>query len=152
MLFRPKSIAIVLCLVVAACSDGGGDSMSTPLPQSPSPSPSPPPSPSPSAGGAAVTVEILDFEFSPKSVTIEPGETVRWVLRGTDTTHTTIEQNELWRSGPVFMQNGDSFEHTFTAEDDGRTFLYYCSSHRGCCQMQGSIRVGSSAPPQPDDY
>lgn len=138
-----KSAAILLCLTAAACGGGAGE----PSPTASSPAPSSAP-----AAGQTVTVEIRDFEFSPRSISIQPGQTVRWVLRGADATHTTTERNQVWNSGPAFQQGGDSFEHTFTAEDDGKTFLYYCTSHQGCCQMQGSIRVGSSAPPQPDDY
>ena len=97
-------------------------------------------------------VEVLDDAFEPKSLVIRPGDTVRWVLRGNRGNHTTNEMNATWQSGFVFSENGDFFEHTFSATDDGTTFLYFCATHQGCCEMQGSIRVGAGAPPPDDGY
>ena len=138
------SIILFLGLAAFACSGGGGGGGGS--------SPTSSTSSSSASAGQAVTVEIFDFEFRPKSLEIQPGQTVRWILRGNDRSHTTTEQNGLWSSGSVFTQDGATFERTFSAQDEGRTFLYYCTSHQGCCQMQGSIRVGSRAPPPDPDY
>lgn len=97
-------------------------------------------------------VEVLDDSFEPKSLTIQAGDTVRWVLRGSRSNHTTTEMNSTWSSGFVFSADGDFFEHTFPANTDGQTFLYSCVSHKDCCEMQGSIRVGLSAPAPDDGY
>jgi len=133
-------LSMAFLLAVSACGGGGGDSSPT---SSTSASPS---------GGQVVTVEILDFEFRPKSIVIEPGQTVRWILRGNDRTHTTTAQNGAWNSGLAFSQDGASFERTFGAQEEGMTFNYSCTSHQACCQMQGSIRVGAGAPPPDPDY
>lgn len=97
-------------------------------------------------------VEVLDDAFEPKSVTIQPGTTVRWVLRGDRSNHTTTEMNATWDSGFVFVEEGDFFEHTFDASTDGQTFMYSCVSHKDCCEMQGSVRVGENAPEPDTDY
>ena len=96
-------------------------------------------------------VEILDDAFVPKSVTIEPGVTVRWVLRGNRSNHTTTEINASWDSGFVFSSTGDFFEHTFESDTDGQTFMYSCVTHKDCCEMQGSIRVGDGGDDDDDD-
>ncbi len=131
------SITLFLALAPFACS-GGGDGSS--------------PTSSSSSGGQVVTVEILDFQFSPKSILINPGQTVRWVLRGNDRTHTTTQLEGTWDSGLVFGQDGATFQCTFGAQEEGQTFNYFCRSHQGSHQMQGSIRVGVSAPPPDPDY
>ncbi len=129
-----------LALVVVACGGGGGGS-----PTEPPPPPPPPPT------GSVTTVNVIDNEFDPRSVTVEPGETVRWVLQGNMTNHTTTEQNGRWDSGFVFTSLGASFERTFPANENGQTFLYDCVTHRAV-GMQGSVRVGSAAPPPPPGY
>ena len=122
---------VALALVVATCGGGGGGSPTAP--------PTPP-------APQMVTVQVSDNSFSPQSVTVNPGDTVRWVLQGSDSGHTVIERNGVFSSGAVFHAAGDSFSHTFTTADSGRTFEYYCQTHRGCCLMQGSVRVGQNAP------
>ncbi len=99
-----------------------------------------------------IVIEVVDNAFNPKSLSIRPGDTVRWVLRGVDQTHTTSEMAGAWDSGFVFRQQGDFFERTFPVTEDGQTFMYSCRSHQGCCQMQGSVRVGTGAPDPSDGY
>jgi plastocyanin len=53
-----------------------------------------------------VTVEVHDSFFQPRSVRVNPGTTVRWVLQGSMTNHTTTENNGLWDSGFVFPGTG----------------------------------------------
>jgi plastocyanin len=124
--------ALVAFAVVASC---GGDNDNG--------SPTAPPVPAP---GSVVTVEILDFRFEPRSVTIQPGQIVRWVLRGPTTTHNVVDNSGAFDSGFVFTAQGAMFERAFPSGENGRTFEYRCTTHVGCCQMQGSVRVGSSAP------
>jgi plastocyanin len=95
---------------------------------------------------------VLDNRFDPQRVSIEPGTTVRWVNRGTTGDHTTTEMSMEWDSGFVFLGPGDTFEHTFTQDDDGMTFEYSCVTHKTCCAMQGSVRVGANAPPPAPGY
>lgn len=124
-----------LTLLAVACSSGGG-------------SPSAPPPPPPSDD--VVVVNVDDNFFEPKSVRIEPGQTVRWVLRGSLTNHTTTAIDGVWDSGFVFTSSGTTFEHTFTEADDGKTFEYFCETHWKSDEMQGSVLVGEDAPtPRP---
>ena len=103
--------------------------------------------------GSVTTVRVLDNEFSPQTTTIQPGDRVRWVLEGNATNHTVTElDNNVFDSGSSFTIQGATFERTFTADDDGKTFKYYCRSHRQCCAMQGSVRVGNNAPDPGDEY
>jgi plastocyanin len=106
----------------------------------------------PSASDDVVVVRVLDNRFEPKSITIEPGDTVRWVLEGGDLSHTSTEMNGTWDSGFVFDAEGNFYERTFPASENGRTFMYSCRSHQGCCEMQGSVRVGASAEAPDDGY
>jgi len=135
-MWRLTGTSLIFFLTLAAFSCGGDNSTT---PSSPS-------------VGQPVTVEIFDFEFRPKSITVETGQTVRWIFRGSDQTHTTTDRNGAWDSGFVFTQQGATFERTFGAQEAGGTFNYSCRSHQGCCQMQGSVRVGASAPPPDDGY
>src|SRR4051794_24729659 len=90
---------------------------------------------------STVTVHVENFEFSPKSVTINPGDTVHWVWdEGVHSTTSDPGQSESWDSGlesPSF-----SYDHTFT---NVGTFTYFCKIHNG---MTGTVTVNTSAPLQ----
>ena len=123
-------------LAISSCGGGGGGS-----------SPTEPPTPSPSQ---VVVVQVRDFSFDPKSVTIQPGDTVRWIVApGSDRTHTVTARDGSFDSGKVFNRDGATFERRF---DTAGTWEYWCSSHRDCCSMQGSVRVGSTSPPPIPGY
>ena len=124
-----RTLTSLALLTALAC---GGSSGGTPT--------------SPPAPAGVQIVEILENRFEPKQLTVQPGTTVRWVLRGNADNHTTTEMETTWDSGFVFLNSGDTFEHTFSAADEGSTFEYSCVSHKACCEMQGSVRVGDSAP------
>lgn len=94
----------------------------------------------------------MDNAFSPRSVTVQPGDTVRWVLQGSAVGHTVTDNTGAFDSGMVFNTGGDSYSHTFGIADSGRTFEYQCATHQACCQMQGSVRVGTDAPPPSPGY
>ncbi len=93
-----------------------------------------------------VVVNVNDNAYDPKSVQINRGDTVRWVLVGVDTTHTVSEINGAFDSGFVFQNVGDSFERVFN--QNNVTFNYSCVSHGACmaCPMKGSVLVGDMAP------
>lgn len=77
-----------------------------------------------------VEIKIEDFAFKPDSITISPGDTVRWTNLDL-VTHTV--------TGPDFssgtLRDGDSYEFTFTKEG---TYRYYCSIH---ASMEGVVIV-----------
>ena len=136
---RRSSIARPAVLVVAlaaACGGGGGGGGTPTGPQGPS----------------SVVVEVRDFAFEPKSVLVEPGDTVTWRLAGSDHTHTVTATGGAFDSGFVFTASGATFSRTFVSTDAGRTFEYWCSTHHATHSMQGSVRVGESAPPPSPGY
>ena len=128
--------------LLVACSGGGGGGGGGGTPTDP-----PPPAPP-----QTVTIELDEFTYSPRSVTVEPGQTVRWVMRGADPTHTVTALDGAFDSGFAFDAAGDAFQHTFTEADRGKTYNYSCATHSDCCDMKGSVRVGQSAPPPNPGY
>lgn len=130
------AISLVVALA-GGCGGGGGGSPT-----------SPPPPPTTNT----VTVEIRDFAFSPRSVTIQSGDTVIWRLTGSAGIGHSVTDGAALNSGATFNAMGAQYSHTFTAADNGKTFQYYCTAHKVCCSMQGSVRVGSTAPPPPIGY
>ncbi|MBF0558009.1 MAG: Ig-like domain-containing protein [Nitrospirae bacterium] len=90
--------------------------------------------------GATVDVSVRDFAFSPSTVTINVGDTVRW----TDATgtHTTTSgsgctANGLWDSGTALLSPGGTYSRTFNSAG---TYPYFCSFH--CALgMTGSVVV-----------
>ena len=100
-----------------------------------------------------VTVEILDFSYNPKSIQINAGDTVRWVLVGANTTHTVTALNGAFDSDFILLQAGDFFDHTFTQANNNFTFEYSCDTHEGApLDMKGSVLVGTGAPPPMTGY
>lgn len=128
-----------LALLLTACSSGS-DSPSSPPPLAPPPS------------NDVVEVNVDDNLYAPQSVTIEAGQTVRWILRGDQTNHTVTANDGTFDSGFTLTSEGATFEHTFDASVDGQTFEYHCGAHQDCCQMQGSVRVGEDAPAPSPGY
>jgi plastocyanin len=80
--------------------------------------------------GETFEVSIEDFAFDPASVTISPGDTVRWTNMDSDD-HTVTDST--FESG--MLGEGDSYEFTFT---ETGTFEYYCSIHP---EMEGTVTV-----------
>jgi plastocyanin len=137
---RRSSIALpaaIVLVLVAACGGGGGGG-GTPT--------------SPGSGPTTIVVEVRDFAFEPKSILVDPGDSVTWRLAGTDHTHTVTATGGAFDSGFVFTSSGATFTRTFGAADEGLTFEYRCSTHHASHQMQGSVRVGESAPPPDPGY
>ncbi len=58
-----------------------------------------------SPSGAAADVTIQDFVFSPATVTIKAGTTVRWTNNG-PSGHTTTSDNGVWGSGTLAPPGG----------------------------------------------
>ena len=141
-LVAARHLLTIGCLSFAALACGGGGGYSgggTPT------------SPQPQTNN--IVVEVRDFEFFPKSITVRPGDSVTWRLTGSaGIGHSVIASGGEFSSGFVFNAAGAEFTHMFTAGDNGKTVKYYCVTHQACCQMQGSIRVGDNARPPPSGY
>jgi plastocyanin len=98
------------------------------------------------AGGTTVTVTVGNggFFFSPSSVTIHPGDAVRWTWSSSGHSSTSGSPgmpSGLWDSG--ILNQGASFMHTFNTAG---SFSYYCTPHGACCAMVGAIAVVSETP------
>jgi plastocyanin len=91
-----------------------------------------------------VTVGNGGFFFSPSSVTIRLGDTVRWTFSSgghSTTSGSPGMPNGLWDSG--IRNQGAVFTHTFPAVG---TFPYYCTPHGACCNMVGNVSVANASP------
>jgi plastocyanin len=98
------------------------------------------------ASGNTVTVTVGNggFFFSPSSVTIHPGDAVRWTWSSSGHSSTSGSPgmpSGLWDSG--ILNQGASFMHTFNTAG---SFSYYCTPHGACCAMVGTITVVSETP------
>src|ERR1044072_9401852 len=101
------------------------------------------------ASGATVTVTVGNggILFSPSSVTIHPGDTVKWTWSSTGhstTSGTPGHPTGLWDSG--ILSQGAMFTHTFNSVG---SFPYYCTPHGACCNMVGNVTVANAPTPTP---
>lgn len=84
------------------------------------------------AGAAEARVVISNFTFKPQTLTIELGDTVRFV-NSDDMVHTIVAGDGSFRSGP--LDTDESFARTFAQSG---TVAYFCGLHPF---MKGSIVV-----------
>lgn len=78
------------------------------------------------------TVEIRNFSFQPRTITISRGTTVTWTQRD-QVAHTVTADNGSYDSG--LLQQGQTYSRTF---NDVGTSTYYCKPHPN---MKGTIIV-----------
>ena len=102
------------------------------------------------SGAKTVTVVVKDNSYEPRTVTLNPGDTVRWVMQGSAPDHTATALNGAFDSGTALAAPGGVFERRFS--EANQTFDYSCKAHKDCCDMKGSIRVGDSAPAPTPGY
>jgi plastocyanin len=119
-----RIIPLLLAASLSAC--GGGDSAPT-TPTGGGQGSNPPP-----AGTIAVTIQ--DFSFSPATLTIKAGTTVRWTNQG-PSAHTSTSDTGAWNSGTLANPSGGggygsspggTFDFNFTQPG---TYSYHCSLH-----------------------
>ena len=123
--------AAVFALGVAGCGDDNDDADSNPAP-----------SPveqtqegADNSGGANVRaqkVEMLDYEFSPASITIAAGGKVTWINQG-QAPHDATADDDSFGTGTI--EPGKLKAETF---DEPGTYSYICTIHP---QMTGTIEV-----------
>ena len=82
-----------------------------------------------------VEIEIEDFAFTPATITVKVGTTVKWGNRD-DVQHTITGDDGTW--GSTLLKKGDDFSFTFT---QAGTYTYHCSPHKS---MKGMVVVISS--------
>jgi LPXTG-motif cell wall-anchored protein len=106
--------------------------------------PKPEPKRKPTAVAAASgSVTIVDFNFSPGTITINVGDTVTWSNDG-PTPHSATSSNGAFDTG--IFPAGQSRSHTF---NEAGTFSYICTPHpnmRGTVVVQGAQTGGGDTP------
>jgi len=77
------------------------------------------------SSAAEITITIGDSTFSPKNVTINPGDTVKWV-NNSSLSHTVTSDNGSFDSGTIAA--GQTFSALFNAPGN---YAYHCKFHGG---------------------
>jgi len=94
--------------------------------------------PTPAKPTTVTIVGAHDNRFSPQTINVQPGTTVRWVNYGHHA-HTITANDDRWDSGDI--KPGAAYSATF--KEPG-TYYYYCRHHTQD-KMQGVIVVGSAS-------
>jgi LPXTG-motif cell wall-anchored protein len=91
------------------------------------------------AQAASTMVEAQDFEFSPKTISIDPGDSITFTNTG-DATHTATADNGSFDTGDI----KPGATQTITVKAPG-TYPFYCKYHGGPggVGMSGTITVGN---------
>jgi plastocyanin len=88
--------------------------------------------PADASTASEVIVKIDNFSFSPASITVPIGATVRWT-NADDIPHTVVSDDKTFKSKA--LDTDEQFTHTFTKPG---TYSYFCSIHP---KMTGTIVV-----------
>lgn len=94
-----------------------------------------------------ITVDSTNLRFSPSSVTIEEGQTVRFFWSGQALPHNAVERNGVFDSGEP--QRNVNYSFTFERGMNG-TYEFVCEPHESF-GMVGSITVTPLPPEQPQE-
>ena len=84
------------------------------------------------APASAVDVNISNFAYGPKEITVAPGTKIVWTNHD-QAPHTVTSKDKSFASKG--LDTDDKFEHTFTSEGD---FSYICTVHP---YMTGVVHV-----------
>lgn len=151
------TLILVTVLLLAACAPRASPTPSGTLPQisnssdktftpvssktasistseTPSSSPDPESTTSLEALSGEAEIEIENFAYTPKTITIKAGTTVKWSNKD-DSQHKVVADDGSWSSSS--LSKGDSFSFTFT---QAGTFTYHCGFHSS---MTGTVVVVS---------
>jgi plastocyanin len=88
------------------------------------------------------------LQFEPQTVTIKPGDTVKWVMNKVPPHNAVFDDakigdkalaKELSHTKLTFSP-GENFETTFPADTPAGTYPFYCQPHRGA-GMAGKVIV-----------
>lgn len=96
------------------------------------------------SGAQAATheVSVFSFSFAPKTLTIQPGDTVRWTNAGGS--HNVVADDGSFTNGAP-SPSAWTFSRVFNTSGD---FGYFCSPHGSPGSgMFGTIRVAGTTPP-----
>lgn len=116
----------------------GATSTPTTVPSATPTTPAATPTPPSTGGGSANTVQMIDFDFVPGTISVPAGTSVRWVNAGLKK-HTATSTSGVFDSG--LMVTGDAYSFTFNTAG---SFPYICDLHP---DMVGTVEVtaGSSS-------
>ena len=70
-----------------------------------------------------VAVKVDNFSFSPATITVPAGTTIRWTNRD-DIPHTVVSEDKSFKS--KVLDTDEQFTYTFTKPG---TYSYFCSIH-----------------------
>lgn len=87
----------------------------------------------PSSSGSTSEISIVNYSFSPDTLTIKTGTTVTWTNQDS-VVHTVTSDTGLFDSGS--LEKGKTFSYTFSTAG---TFAYHCAPHQA--KMIGTIVV-----------
>ena len=90
------------------------------------------PAATPDTKAAPVEVKIDNFSFSPATITVTVGTTVRWTNRD-DIPHTVVNDDQKFASKT--LDTDEQYSYTFTKAG---TYGYFCSIHP---KMTGKVVV-----------
>jgi plastocyanin len=86
-----------------------------------------------SPGAQEIKIEIKDFAFNPKTITVKSGEKITWINRDEEP-HTVVSVDKQFKKSSALDTDQ---EFTITAGTPG-TYSYFCSVHP---KMIGTIIV-----------
>lgn len=129
-----RSVVWMAAVLATACGGSGVGAATAPINNPVGPTGNP----------AGTSVSIIDYGFTPQTVSIKAGTAVTWQNDGT-MQHTATADAGGWNSGQLMgsagggaysgMTAGGSYTYTFTAAG---TYAYHCANH---AQMTGTITV-----------
>ena len=98
----------------------------------------------PAQAGETHTVEMKNHKFIPQEITINPGDTVRWVNKESRQYHSVwFKQEDPDRENPklfskTFWPGDDPYTRTFKEPGD---YPYICKEHIDDYDMEGVVHV-----------
>jgi len=110
----PYTILLITALILSACSGGGSSTQPAAAATAPA---------AQNASGGTQEVKIVNFAFTPATITVSAGTTVKWTNQDADA-HTVTADDGSFDSGQ--LSQGQSFSFTFSKAG---TFSYICGNH-----------------------
>ncbi len=97
----------------------------------------------PGKGGKLVVVKMVDqgggqYRFAPAAVTVQPGDTVRWL-------ETSGAKLGSAQAGPLLTSKGASYQLVIDGRFPAGTYAYECLPH-GMLGMKATLTVAPAAP------
>jgi plastocyanin len=127
-----RSIGVTVAALVALALAGCGGSESEPAAKSTTSTPSATASASAEPAAGPTTVKIVNFDYSPKTVTVKAGARITW--KNADTANHTV----TFKGGPGDLGNVDQNKRLKARFPKAGRFPYICQYHPN---MHGTVVV-----------